>query len=83
MSFDRNSDVYYGLYAVHTIFPDTYALVSLQWFDEFDYDPDKFLGHRRFQLPQDAKEYYTCCKLDRESFCVYTGETWIRGKDID
>lgn len=80
MPFDKHTNVYYGIYWYEKpMCQGTYAIVPLQWFDEFDYEQNNFIEHRRFQLFEDAKAFYVSKSLGVEP--VYSGETWIRGEE--
>jgi hypothetical protein len=66
--FDPHSDIYYGIY--------NYQIIALQWFDEFDYDQDKFFHSRRFEFIGDAKAYCVSIALGVDPY--FSGKTWVR-----
>jgi len=48
---DDVDPVYYKLYHKD----NDYAVVCMQWFDEFDYNKDNFITHKKFYNEQEAE----------------------------
>lgn len=49
--WDASQDVYYRVYRGQ----DGPVVLTMQWFDEFDYDEARFLDPRKFECKADAE----------------------------
>lgn len=55
-----DNSVYYRLFLGHN---DEPVVVTMQWFDEYDYDQDRFLNEERYDTEKEAEQKLALIKL--------------------